>query len=434
MSRINLSVAIVAMVVPLNQSESRTLTGSCPAHKNSANGTEVNQNGGTFDWDPKLQGVILGAFFYPYAILQIPQGRLAEKLGAKWTIAVSLLGSAVVNLVTPLVAHSAAMLIVTRVLLGAVQSGIFPASFAALREWFPQKERSMAFAVSEAGLASGVVLGSALSGYLTEYGFAGGWPSAFYVCGIMALVTLMLWLWFGHSSPAESPYVKATELEYITENGSSIESVMSPISRQVYLGKYLHVEIACIHRRGLQVGTTMNGAIIAAIWLSSATGGLMSGYLSERLIQMGWLGRTAGRKLFQCTGNLGGALLMCLIPSANCNIGFLVGLFVTANFLFGFYPGGVVPLSGEMSNNFAVTLYASMNTIALVASFITPYIVGVILQSGLSDDIRVLWSYIFYLSAAVTASGGIFFLIFAEADRQPWDMDMKEKDGRKLGN
>ncbi|KAI1304426.1 Sialin [Halotydeus destructor] len=101
MSRINLSVAIVAMVVPLNQSESRTLTGSCPAHKNSANGTEVNQNGGTFDWDPKLQGVILGAFFYPYAILQIPQGRLAEKLGAKWTIAVSLLGSAVVNLVTP---------------------------------------------------------------------------------------------------------------------------------------------------------------------------------------------------------------------------------------------------------------------------------------------------------------------------------------------
>ncbi|KAI1304602.1 Sialin [Halotydeus destructor] len=442
------------MVVPLNVSASGTLTGSCPAPELPANASVPAHHAGTYDWDPKLQGVVLGAFFYPYVLLQIPQGRLAETIGAKWIIAFSLLGSAVVNLATPLVASSVTMLIVTRILLGAFQSGIFPAGFAVLRQWFPEQERSVAFAFTEVGLASGMVIGSALAGYLTEHGFAGGWPSAFYVCGIMALVNFVLWTLFAHSTPRESPFVKEAELMYITEGSALVDTDRQAQEKpsvpwkgiftslpvwSLIMGRFtvtfstsiFMAKLPAYINDVLQIGTTMNGAINSAMWLTSAAGGLMSGYLSERLIQMGWLRRTTSRKVFQCTANLLGAALMCFIPSINCDVVVFISLLVIANFILGFISGGTVPLPSEMSHHFPATVYACMNTINQTAGFITPYFVGMILQSNLSDNIRVLWAYIFYISAAVTAFGGIFFFIFAKAEPQPWDM--VKKDGRQYG-
>ncbi|KAI1304632.1 putative transporter slc-17.2 [Halotydeus destructor] len=296
-----------------------------------------------------------------------------------------------------------------------------------------------------------MVIGSALAGYLTEFGFAGGWPSAFYVCGIIALVNFILCVFLVHSCPIESPYIREAELRYITKGSSVAETDRQPREKpsvpwkriltslpvwSIVVGRFtvsfstsiFMVKLPAYINDVFGVGTTENGEIIAAMWLSSATGALMSGYVSERLIQVGWLRRTASRKLFQCTANIGGAILVCLIPSINCNMSVLVLLLVVGNFILGFISGGSVPLPSEMSNNFTATVYAFMNTINMCASIITPYFIGVILQSGLSNNIQVLWSYVFYISAGVTALGGVFFLVFATAERQNWDME--NKDGR----
>ena len=42
------------------------------------------QNGGEFDWDAETQGLILGCFFYGYALSHVPGGLLAERYGGKW--------------------------------------------------------------------------------------------------------------------------------------------------------------------------------------------------------------------------------------------------------------------------------------------------------------------------------------------------------------
>ena len=45
----------------------------------------VYQNGGgEFDWDAETQGLILGCFFYGYALSHVPGGLLAERYGGKW--------------------------------------------------------------------------------------------------------------------------------------------------------------------------------------------------------------------------------------------------------------------------------------------------------------------------------------------------------------
>lgn len=47
-----------------------------------------------------------------------------------------------INLLTPLAAGNQYVLVATRVLLGVLQGGLFPAGFAMLAQWFPLRGNS----------------------------------------------------------------------------------------------------------------------------------------------------------------------------------------------------------------------------------------------------------------------------------------------------
>lgn len=83
--RVNLNVAIGAMV----------------------NNHTVHQRGYTvtteaeFDWDSKLQGIVLGSFYYGYAFLQLPGGCLALKLGGTRIFGYAIFLASMLTLLTP---------------------------------------------------------------------------------------------------------------------------------------------------------------------------------------------------------------------------------------------------------------------------------------------------------------------------------------------
>ena len=110
--------------------------------------------------------------------MQVPSGRLAEEFGGRWVVAISLLGSGILNLATPSLTYSTVSLIASRVVLGFLQAGLFPACFAIIYNWFPLHERSTAYAIMEVGTMIGSISGSALAGYMADHGFAGGWVSS----------------------------------------------------------------------------------------------------------------------------------------------------------------------------------------------------------------------------------------------------------------
>ena len=87
--RVNLSVAIVAMVNSTDSSNSNSTiaNGTCPAPLSPTNSTNNDDNHeATFDWDATTQSLVLGCFFYGYVLTQIPGGRGAEKFGGKWIL------------------------------------------------------------------------------------------------------------------------------------------------------------------------------------------------------------------------------------------------------------------------------------------------------------------------------------------------------------
>lgn len=155
--------------------------------------------------------------------MQIPSGRLAEEFGGKWIVAISLIGSGLINLITPFVAYSVTLLTLSRIVLGLMQGGIFPSCFAMLHKWMPVKERSIGFAFMDVGATIGSVIATTGSGYLSEHGFAGGWPSVFYSSGIVSLLALFAWLPYVQSDPKHHPDVSKEELKYIHEKGTDLE-------------------------------------------------------------------------------------------------------------------------------------------------------------------------------------------------------------------
>ena len=55
-----------------------------------------------YEWSEKLQGIILGAFFWGYTILHIPGAILSAKYGGKYTLSIGILSTAIFTLLTPI--------------------------------------------------------------------------------------------------------------------------------------------------------------------------------------------------------------------------------------------------------------------------------------------------------------------------------------------
>ncbi len=59
-------------------------------------------------------------------------------------------------------------------------------------------------------------------GFLCEYGFGGGWPSIFYILGLIGVVISVLWLVFSSSTPGENFFIKQTEIDYIERETKNV--------------------------------------------------------------------------------------------------------------------------------------------------------------------------------------------------------------------
>src|ERR1043166_9094132 len=103
-------------------------------------------------------GFLLGAFFYTYAIGQIPAGWLADRYGPRVMLAIYL---AIWSVLTALMglAQGFMMLLLLRFGCGLFEAGGYPACAGLIRRWIPYNQR---------GLASGIVsMGGRIGGAIT---------------------------------------------------------------------------------------------------------------------------------------------------------------------------------------------------------------------------------------------------------------------------
>ncbi len=156
-------------------------------------------------------GWCMSAFFWSYAVFQIPTGWVAERLGTRvsltlfaigWSIAAAAIGAA----------PGLWTIVLAQLVMGVSQAGIFPASINSIGYWMPLSERSFGCGVLGAGMQVGAIAASVLTGALIS---DVGWRWVFLIFAIPSFVWAAAYFVRFRDRPEEDPAVNAAELELI---------------------------------------------------------------------------------------------------------------------------------------------------------------------------------------------------------------------------
>ncbi|HUA90758.1 MAG TPA: MFS transporter [Steroidobacteraceae bacterium] len=134
-------------------------------------------------------GRLLSAFFWSYALLQIPIGWVAERYGAQRVLALGLALWACATLLVG-AAHSFTTLFMLRLLLGIGESAGFPCVSKLLAATVPAERLGAANGVVAFGYLFGPAVGVYCGGLLMAQF---GWRATFWVFGGLSLLWLLPW-------------------------------------------------------------------------------------------------------------------------------------------------------------------------------------------------------------------------------------------------
>ncbi|WP_454825174.1 MFS transporter [Paraburkholderia xenovorans] len=338
---------------------------------------------------------ILGAFFWTYAAMQIPFGWLADRLGARATMAASVVWWSVFTMLTG-VMRSVPGLIGARLLLGAGEAGAYPACTKVVSTWFPRNERGIASGI----FTSGVEVGAALSLPVVAWAIATfGWKWSFLVTGALGLAWAVVWL-IVYRDPERHPRLEPTELTALQLARSS--HAMQPdagapgprwgalLRHRTVLGmmagffcmnfvKYFFITwfpTYLMSARGFslaQLGTFgMLPALCAipACWIGGAT--------SDFMFRRGW-SMTAARKTCLAAGMLlSSSITLCAFVDSRA---VALALFVVTHFSLSFTSANAwaLPTDVAPTPRHVATLSAIQNTASNVAGILTSTFTGVML-------------------------------------------------------
>ncbi|KAL8609427.1 hypothetical protein ACOMHN_006614 [Nucella lapillus] len=429
--RVNLSVALVAMVNSTSSNDNGTNSEECPENSTTNSNSTLN---GEFNWDENTQGQILGSFFYGYILTQLPGGWLAERIGGKRLLGFGCLSTSVLTLLTPVAARAGiSYFIAVRVLEGIGEGVTFPAMHAMWSEWAPIYERSKLAAISYSGAQLGTVFAMPLSGLLCQHGFAGGWPSVFYLFGALGCVWFVFWMLLVHDSPAKHPRISMRERLYIENSIGRRAHLPTPWKAiatspavwgvsiahfannwgfysmltclPTYLKKILHFDIT-------QDGF-LSGVPYLVLWVTQLTSGFAADYIrGHRLLSTG-----KTRKIFNTVGCILPAALMVGTGYAGCNHTLAIVLLTLGVGSAGFTMSGYNVNHLDIAPRFAGTLLGITNAVATIPGFLGPTIVGVLTNNNQTSG---QWRIFFFITAAIYVSGAFLFVILGKGDEQPW--------------
>lgn len=165
-------------------------------------------------------GWFMAAFFWTYAIFQVPSGSIAQRVGTR----IGLTAFAAVWSFASLgisMAPGLALLIVAQLMMGFAQAGIFPASCNSIGHWMPLSQRSTACGILAAGMQIGAILASGLTGLLIV---PLGWRWVFAIFAIPGLLWAIWFYWRFRDHPEQVSRVNPAELELIQAGQKRDES------------------------------------------------------------------------------------------------------------------------------------------------------------------------------------------------------------------
>jgi MFS family permease len=143
-----------------------------------------------FQLSNEQRGNLNSAFFWSYAVLQIPAGALTDRFGVKWPLAIGFLAWSLISAATGWV-DALWQLFACRILLGIGEAVITPGSLRWIRFHIDEKQRGLATGLFFAGAKFGPAIGAPIAVVLLQNY---GWRNMFVILGLGCLIWLLPWV------------------------------------------------------------------------------------------------------------------------------------------------------------------------------------------------------------------------------------------------
>lgn len=247
---------------------------------------------------PAKMGMLLSAFFWTYASLQLVSGWLVDRHGVRWVMAIGFFIWSAATFATGLV-HGFLTLLWLRLLLGAGESVAYPCYSKIIAGNFAEHQRGLANSLIDAGTKFGPALGVFAGGILME---RYGWRPVFIVLGLVSLLWLPPWFrWMpsGHAA-AQRTLDGGPGFAQICRQRQAWATIIGHFSGN-YLWYFLITWLPSylVKERGFSMSTMATVGGLAFCVTGTAT--ILTGTLADRAIAAG-ASPTKVRKICVITG------------------------------------------------------------------------------------------------------------------------------------
>ncbi|KAG8507272.1 putative small intestine urate exporter [Galemys pyrenaicus] len=332
-----------------------------------------------YDWNPKIQGLILSSLNYGSLLAPIPAGYVAGIFGSKYIVGAGLLISSVLTLLIPLSADvGPTLLIVLRVVQGIAQVMVSTGQYSIWVRWAPPMERSQLITIALSGLPMGTFTILAVGGVLCH---TIGWPYVFYIFGGIGCAYSFLWFPLVYEDPVKHPFISTGEKEYI---------------------------VALLAEQ--------SGLVSAVPFLAGFPCLILGGQLTDFLLSRKILRLNTIRKLFTVIGVLiptGFHLSLHWVKSSHSTT--LAFLLLTPVFRI-MTEVGVLLNMVDIAPRYSSFLRGLSQVFSYAAGALSSTVSGYFIN----QDPELAWRNIFLLCGAIDIVGLVFYLIFGQAEVQDW--------------
>ncbi|MGN6035148.1 MFS transporter [Brevibacterium casei] len=347
------------------------------------------------------QGLLLSAFGWTYAVMQLPGGWLVDRIRPRvlyasclvlWSLATLFMG----------MAGGFAALIILRLLVGGFEAPAYPINNKVATTWFPESERGRVIAFYTSGQFIGLAL---LTPVLSWLQTVLTWHWVFILTGVVGIVWAGIW-WLVYREPRDKSGINQAEIDFISAGGGLVDADRSTSQKAkpklswadiavvlskrklwgIYIGQFCLTSTLwffltwfptyLVDYRGMDY--VQSGFMASLPFIAALVGVLLSGWVSDFMVKRGRsLG--AARKIPIITGL---ALTVFMLGANFTDSSGLVIVFMSIAFFGNGFASITWSLVSALAPARLLGLTGGMfNFIGNLSSIATPIVIGFLVSA-----------------------------------------------------
>jgi sugar phosphate permease len=360
---------------------------------------------GDLGLDREQIGRVMAAWSLGYALLQVPSGWLADRVGSRRVLTVLALAWSVLTCLVGL-AWDFYSILGLWFCMGLAQAGVFPCSAKSIGQWFGDSGRASAAGLLGSSMALGSAIAPALTGLLVSLY---PWPLVFVAYGALGIVWSAVYFAAVPDAPAGASASLGPPPAWVLQDWFTLVTSVPMIllcGQQFFRAcgmAFFSTWFATFLQETRGVNLAEAGFLTGAVGLGAMTGGILGGLFSD------WLLRRTGNRRLSRQGIAVAGLSLCsvlvLVSAGIASREIAIGVITLGAFAatFGGVSGYTVAI--EFGGRRVATIFSVMNMCGNIGAAVFPAAVGTLI------DATGNWNLVLYLFAGILALDAFFWTL-----------------------